>query len=177
MKIEGGGHDLEKNIKFISYYFGYFLLFVFLFSILWSMKWDESVRMFPLYSAVPGSIFVLISLTHGYFKIKSGEDTLILTIEDSKTLIGMVKFLGFLTIIVVFSIILGQKIVLPIFIFLFCRYWASLSLKISIIYCFLGWSILVSFYEYVLTIFWYPSLIGDFINSLYANNHLLRLLF
>ena len=167
----------EKNIKFISYYFGYFLLFVFLFSILWSMKWDESVRMFPLYSAVPGSIFVLISLTHGYFKIKSGEDTLILTIEDSKTLIGMVKFLGFLTIIVVFSIILGQKIVLPIFIFLFCRYWASLSLKISIIYCFLGWSILVSFYEYVLTIFWYPSLIGDFINSLFANNHLLRLLF
>ena len=154
-----------------------FTTLFFLFSILWSMKWDESVRMFPLYSAVPGSIFVLISLTHGYFKIKSGEDTLILTIEDSKTLIGMVKFLGFLTIIVVFSIILGQKIVLPIFIFLFCRYWASLSLKISIIYCFLGWSILVSFYEYVLTIFWYPSLIGDFINSLYANNHLLRLLF
>ena len=100
-----------------------------------------------------------------------------ITVEDSKTLIGMVKFLGFLTIIVVFSIFLGQKIVLPIFIFLFCRYWASLSLKISIIYCFLGWSILVSFYEYVLTIFWYPSLIGDFINSLYANNHLLRLLF
>ena len=94
-----------------------------------------------------------------------------------EVLVGMIFFLLAVSAVVAGALVIGQKLAIPIFILLFCRFWAKFSWTFSFAYAAAGWIVLVGFYERVLTIFWQPSLLGGLAKDVFGVNAPLWLFF
>ena len=73
------------------------------------------------------------------------------------------QFFGYLLAMVLMMLLLGQKIVLPLFIFVYLMRWGKYNWRISIGYALGGWLMMVCFYDRILDLLWYPSWISTWL--------------
>ena len=125
-EVEKKSHD-GKTIPVVSLGLGVFFFALFLFAAWWSSQWDYGVRLFPQFAAILGSFLAGAALLQGLLKVRAAEPGALVDADQRSSLKGMAVFMGCLAIIVASSMLVGQKISLPLFILWFCRYWASFS--------------------------------------------------
>lgn len=165
------------EIPLLSMVLGVFFFAVLAFAALWSLQWSYSVRLFPMAAATIGSVLAAGALIQGHFRMRSAGTTLALQPNQVEILQGMVKFFLAILVVVLGTLLIGQKLALPLFILSFCRFWAGFTLRFSVAYAIAGWLVLVLFYESVLTIFWQPSLLGDLAKDIFGSDAPLWMLF
>lgn len=156
------------EIPLVSTGLGVVLLILFSAAALWSLQWSQNVRLFPLAASTLGAVLCVAALIQGRIRMNAAGIVHKLQANQTEVLHGMVVFLGVMLVLVLSALVIGQKLALPLFILLFCRYWAKFSWRFAISYALAGWVVLVGFYEVVLTIFWQPSLAGDAAKALFG---------
>ena len=165
------------EIPIVSSGIGIFLLVVFVVCAFLALDWSYSVRLFPLSACILGAVLVICALVQGLVRMRVIGVTHRLMGAQREVLVGMIFFLLAVSAVVAGALVIGQKLAIPIFILLFCRFWAKFSWKFSFAYAAAGWIVLVGFYERVLTIFWQPSLLGGLAKDVFGVNAPLWLFF
>ena len=160
LKAEEAQSSLDE-IPIVSTGLGVFLILIFLGCMILALDWSHTVRLFPISACIFGAAMCGFALVQGSLRMRKIGLTYDLMDNQRQVLSGMVQFLLIVSAIVVGALVIGQKLVIPIFILFFCRLWAGFSWKFSMAYAVAGWIVLVGFYESVLTIFWQPSYLGE----------------
>ena len=63
-------------------------------------------------------------------------------------------------------LLIGQKIAIPIFIFLYLIFWARRSISVGLVYASLGWMFLVVFYDRIIHMQFHQPYLADTMASL-----------
>ncbi|MBL6864662.1 MAG: tripartite tricarboxylate transporter permease [Rhodospirillales bacterium] len=153
----------------ISFPFAILLFLLFCWAAYEADSWPDSVREFPIMSAVPGAVMVFFILFFDGKKLLSeitfhGNFSSALKYSSEKAMLkSATQFFGYLLAMVLIMLLLGQKIVLPLFIFVYLMRWGKYNWRISIGYALGGWVLMVCFYDRILDLLWYPSWISTWL--------------
>ena len=158
----GGGEGGERN-PVLSLPFAVVLFAVFAWAALEALEWPEDVRRFPLTAAIPGAAMTLwIILLDGRAarRAVSAAGSLVAAFREAAQqafLARALGFLGYLLAMLVIMPVIGQKLVLPLFVFVYLIRWGRYGWRAAAGYAFVGWLALVGFYDRIIQLQWYPS--------------------
>jgi TctA family transporter len=139
------------------------LLIMFVLAAYTALSWPVPVRQFPLLIAVPGvllSILIagrdLASLVAERKTSDSWKHTLAQSGKEAWLDQGL-PFFGYVIGMIVLTLLVGQKIALPLFIGVYILRWSDYSERIAVIYALTAWVILVLFYDRIMSLLFHPS--------------------
>ena len=160
--MPGGGEGGERN-PVLSLPFAVVLFAIFVWAALEALQWPEEVQRFPLIAAVPGAAMTLwIILLDGRAarEAVSSAGSLVAAFHaatEQALLTRTLGFLGYLLAMLMLMPVIGQKLVLPLFVFLYLIRWGHYDWRAAAGYAFAGWLFLVGFYDRIMQLQWYPS--------------------
>ena len=140
----------------VSLPFSIIVLCVFVGSVYIAADWDIRVSQFPLAVSVPGALLALLAI---YFDGKAlsrarinASDWLSVLKEASHQAVlpKSMKFISAIIGMILVTLFVGQKIAVPLFIFLYLMLWAKRSVSVSFLYTSLAWFFLVLFYDRII---------------------------
>lgn len=164
-KTKEAPKSVEGNTKnpYVSLPLGIFLAFVFIGGGSMSLDWPEAAMQFPFIICVPAGFIVLTILIQEVREVQinlrsSGSLGASLQQASQKAYLAKaVKFFSYLFVVLLVSMVVGQKIALPLFVFFYLRRWGGYGKRLSLIYALCSWVAIVAFYDRVMHLFWYPS--------------------
>ena len=148
---EGRGFNPVVSLPFSSV-----VLCVFVGSVYIAADWDIRVSQFPLAVGVPGALLALLAI---YIDGKAlsrarinASDWLSVLKEASHQAVlpKSMKFISAIIGMILVTLFVGQKIAVPLFIFLYLMLWAKRSVSVSFLYTSLAWFFLVLFYDRII---------------------------
>lgn len=125
--------------------------------------WPSTVAEFPLVAAIPGLVLVFCTLIRdgrGYLAEVSKHGSLGLAWRHAteEALLGRaIIFFGYLITMILVMLVIGQKLVLPIFIAVYLVRWGHYSWRAALSYAVGGWVFLIVFYDRIMNLLWHPS--------------------
>ena len=119
IKAEEAQSSLDE-IPIVSTGLGVFLILIFLGCMVLALDWSYSVRLFPISACIFGAAMCGFALVQGSLRMRKIGLTYDLMDNQRQVLSGMVQFLLIVSAIVVGALVIGQKLVIPIFILFFC---------------------------------------------------------
>jgi putative tricarboxylic transport membrane protein len=138
-----------------------FALFAYAFFV--SQEWPESAQQFPFTIAVPAVFFAfytlmvdsrdLVRAVHDNGSIAQVWQKAAKTIHFDQ----MSTFFAYLFGVLLLTLLVGQKIAMPIYMYVYLVRWGKYSPKVALIYAFCGYLVLVGFYDRVMHLFWHES--------------------
>ena len=140
----------------VSMPFSIIVLCVFVGSVYIAADWDIRVSQFPLAVGVPGALLALLAI---YIDGKAlsrarinASDWLSVLKEASHQAVlpKSMKFISAIIAMILVTLFVGQKIAVPLFIFLYLMLWAKRSISVSFLYTSLAWFFLVLFYDRII---------------------------
>ena len=140
----------------VSLPFSIIVLCVFVGSVYIAADWDIRVSQFPLAVGVPGALLALLAI---YIDGKAlsrarinASDWLSVLKEASQQAVlpKSMKFISAIIGMILVTLFVGQKIAVPLFIFLYLMLWAKRSVSVSFLYTSLAWFFLVLFYDRII---------------------------
>ena len=140
----------------VSLPFSVIVLCVFVGSVYIAADWDIRVSQFPLAVGVPGALLALLAI---YIDGKAlsrarinASDWLSVLKEASQQAVlpKSIKFISAIIGMILVTLFVGQKIAVPLFIFLYLMLWAKRSVSVSFLYTSLAWFFLVLFYDRII---------------------------
>ena len=140
----------------VSLPFSIIVLCVFVGSVYIAADWDIRVSQFPLAVGVPGALLALLAI---YIDGKAlsrarinASDWLSVLKEASHQAVlpKSMKFISAIIGMILVTLFIGQKIAVPLFIFLYLMLWAKRSVSVSFLYTSLAWFFLVLFYDRII---------------------------
>ena len=140
----------------VSLPFSVIVLCVFVGSVYIAADWDIRVSQFPLAVGVPGALLALLAI---YIDGKAlsrarinASDWLSVLKEASHQAVlpKSMKFISAIIGMILVTLFIGQKIAVPLFIFLYLMLWAKRSVSVSFLYTSLAWFFLVLFYDRII---------------------------
>ena len=172
-RIQGEGAEKNPPISFFVLAF-LFVAFIWapyeaFYSPWENSAWPRSVRQFPLTFAIPGAVFILIILSHELRNLReaileNGSLSVVwIKAKERALLMKGMQFFAYLIAMVLAMLVIGQKIALPIYVYIYLRRWGNYSRRISATYALFGYAVLIGFYEKTLHLFWFPSLIPEWL--------------
>ena len=155
--------DEDKTDPAMSLFVGLLLLGVFIATMIPTLEWPVFVRAFPLIAIVPGMIMVIFTVI-GELRLKSGETqsswaSLIQASFSADTNRKAASFFAYLIGAIILSLLIGQKLALPMFVFFYLTRWGKYSKAQAGLYSFGCWVLLIGFYDRVVSLFWHKSLL------------------
>jgi putative tricarboxylic transport membrane protein len=156
------GEGAQKN-PVVSLPFTFVLLFVFVWAGIESLKWPAFAWEFPIAISFPAALMVIITLikdTREFIVERKAHDSLVSYVKVGLNALDLKTsflFYGWILLIILVTMILGQMITLPLFIALYLLRWGGYSWKVCFSYAACCWLILYAFYDQILHIFWHPS--------------------
>ena len=140
----------------VSLPFSVIVLCVFVGSVYIAADWDIRVSQFPLAVGVPGALLALLAI---YIDGKAlsrarinASDWLSVLKEASHQAVlpKSMKFISAIIGMILVTLFVGQKIAVPLFIFLYLMLWAKRPVSVSFLYTSLAWFFLVLFYDRII---------------------------
>ena len=140
----------------VSLPFSIIVLCVFVGSVYIAADWDIRVSQFPLAVGVPGALLALLAI---YIDGKAlsrarinASDWLSVLKEASHQAVlpKSMKFISAIIGMILVTLFVGQKIAVPLFIFLYLMLWAKRSVSVSFLYTSLAWFFMVLFYDRII---------------------------
>jgi len=170
-KILGKVKAVDDNVKAvdtdtnsaISLPFSLVLLGVFAWAGYTALDWSLPVRQFPLMIAVPGMLLSLIIVArdlNSLFVAKKTIGNWKLTYQQAAKkawLAEAVPFFGYVIGMIVLTLLVGQKIAIPLFIGTYIVRWSHYSKRVAVAYALAAWLIMVFFYDQVMSLLFHPS--------------------
>lgn len=156
------GEGSGKNPA-LSLFVAFSLFVVFLGAAYIAMDWPSLVRQIPLLISVPGALLALIVFgrdaahlvrekgDHGNWKA-----TLAHASHDS-VLVKAGIFFTYLIGMVVLSLLIGQKLAVPIFVGVYLLRWGNYSKRVALAYALGVWAVLVFFYGQTMDLLFHTS--------------------
>jgi len=140
------------------------LLFgVFVWAGVTALDWPPPVRQFPLLISVPGALLSLVviirDLVH-VFETKKGAGSWKVTLQQASKdawLAEALPFFAYVFGMIAVTLLVGQKIALPLFIGVYLVRWGRYRKRIAVAYALGGWAVLVFFYDQVMNLLFHPS--------------------
>ena len=131
-----------------------------------SLDWPKSVKQLPLLVTTVGAILSLGVFYQDARQLQTSRSALgswATTVTDGLRR-GMIpeaaKFFAYLTGMVLLTLIVGQKIALPVLLAVYLWRWGGYSLQFSLAYGLAGWVVIVGFYDRIMGLTFYPSWLG-----------------
>jgi hypothetical protein len=158
------GEGVERN-PLISLPFSFALGIMFVWAAVESVPWPAEVKQFPIIIAIPGAILVFITLFHDtrdLMRARTAAGSLgevVSTFSDQAVLPKALIFFGYLVTMLLMTLVVGQKIAMPIFIGFYLWRWGGYGLRVCFGYALGGWAFLVLFYDQVMHLLFHPSLL------------------
>ena len=140
----------------ISLPFSVIVLGVFVGAILIAADWDIRVSQFPLAVGVPGALLALLAVYidgKALSRIRINALDWLSVLRESSQQAVLPKSLKFISAIIgmiLITLLVGQKIAVPLFIFLYLMLWAKRSLSVSFLYTSSAWFFVVLFYDRII---------------------------
>jgi putative tricarboxylic transport membrane protein len=165
------GEASEKNPA-ISLPISLLLFVVFIWAAYTALDWPPPVRQFPLLIAVPAvllSLTVIIKDMAHLQATKKAAGSWQLTLRKAGQDAWLAEALPFFTYVfgmIVMTLIVGQKIALPLFIGVYVVRWGHYSKRVAVAYALSAWAILVFFYDQVMSLLFHPSYLALWLRPL-----------
>ena len=140
----------------VSLPFSIIVLCVFVGSVYIAADWDIRVSQFPLAVGVPGALLALLAIYIDGRALNrariNASDWLSVLKEASQQAVlpKSMKFISAIIGMILVTLFVGQKIAVPLFIFLYLMLWAKRSVSVSFLYTSLAWFFLVLFYDRII---------------------------
>ena len=131
-----------------------------------SLDWPASVRQLPVLVTTVGAILslgVLFQDTRNLLRAHKVFGTWAATLAEGWQRAMMPKateFIAYLVGLILVTLLVGMKIALLLMLVMYLRHWGGLSLKFSLTYGLVGWLVIIGFYDRILGLTFYPSLLG-----------------
>jgi putative tricarboxylic transport membrane protein len=162
------GEGREINLVFS---FPFTLIIFILFICAWyeALEWPTSVKQFPIAIAIPGLIFTTLIIVRDFQNLRTeinnsgGLGQAILISSRDAALFKSSKFFGYLIAMFLTTLVVGQKISLPFFVFMYLTKWAKYRIRTALIYSLASWTVLIIFYDRVLHLFWHPAWLSNWL--------------
>lgn len=157
---EGG----EKN-ALISLPFTIVLCIMFVWAAFESLPWPSEVKQFPFNIAVLASGLVFITLYYDLrdfaraWAVEGSLAAVVDSLSEKAVLPKALKFFGYLIAMTLLTLVVGQKIALPVFIGMYLWRWGGYGPRVSLGYAIGGWAFIVLFYDQVMHLLFHPSLL------------------
>lgn len=137
-----------------------------------ALDWPPAVRQFPLLIAVPGvllSLVVVIRDATGLIQARQAVGNWTLTFKKANEdawLAAALPFFGYLIGMIVLTLLVGQKIAIPVFIGIYLLRWGQYSKWLAATYALGAWVILVFFYGQIMSLLFHPSYLEGWLNGI-----------
>ena len=140
----------------VSLPFSIIVLCVFVGSVYIAADWDIRVSQFPLAVGVPGALLALLAIYidgKALSRVRINASDWLTVLKESfhqAVLPKSLKFISAIIGMILVTLFVGQKIAVPLFIFLYLMLWAKRSVSVSFLYTSLAWFFLVLFYDRII---------------------------
>ena len=128
-----------------------------------ALVWPPPVRQFPLLITVPGALLSLVVVMRDFVHLietKKAVGAWKITLQQASKdawLGEALPFFGYLFGAIVLTLLVGQKIAIPLFIAVYIVRWGHYRKRIAVAYALCAWAILVFFYDQVMNLLFHPS--------------------
>ncbi len=163
IKIDLPEKKAPRKTPLISLVVSVTLLITFAVAAVFALDWPPQVRQFPLLICVPGallSLVVVIDDARSVLASRKAAGSWQVVFSDASQNVWMAKALPFfvyLVGLVVLTMLVGQKIALPVFVAIYLLRWGQYAKRIAFAYAACVWGIMVLFYGQVMSILFHPS--------------------
>ena len=140
----------------VSLPFSVIVLCVFVGSVYIAADWDIRVSQFPLAVGVPGALLALLAIYidgKALSRVRINASDWLTVLKKSfhqAVLPKSLKFISAIIGMILITLFVGQKIAVPLFIFLYLMLWAKRSVSVSFLYTSLAWFFLILFYDRII---------------------------
>jgi len=151
----------------ISLPFGVVLMSCFGYAAITAAEWPEEVGLFPIVVAVPGLTLAGVACfndLHGIRDFLRNKKTLpevFMNAFNKSTLARSTQFVLLLVGMIFLMLIIGQKLALPIFIYIYLIWWGKKPRVLSLTYALFGWGLLVFFYDRIINLVFHVPLLQE----------------
>jgi len=164
------GNSEETNPA-VSLLFSLLLCAAFVWAAFTAIDWPPPVRQFPLLIAVPGSLLSLMvviqdlkQLIESKSQAGSWETTLRQASADA-WFAQALPFFGYVFGMIGLTLLVGQKIALPLFIGIYVVRWGHYRKRVAVAYALGAWAILVFFYDQVMSLLFHSPYLAQWFRS------------
>jgi putative tricarboxylic transport membrane protein len=137
-----------------------------------SLNWPPPVHQFPLLITVPGALLSLAVVTRNLVKLFAAKSVLgtwsVILRQASKDawLAAALAFFAYVFGMIVLTLLIGQKIALPVFVGVYLVRWGHYRKRVGVTYALATWVILVFFYDQVMNLLFHPSYLALWLQPL-----------
>lgn len=169
-KIPATGEAAERNPA-VSLPISFLLSTGFIWAAYTALAWPVPVRQFPLLITVPGAVLSIVVMVRDLVDLLArkraagGWGATLQQAGKDAWLAKALPFFAYLAGLVLFTLLVGQKIALPVFIGAYLLRWGRFSLRVAIAYALGSWAVLVFFYDYVMQLLFHPSLLETWLQT------------
>lgn len=160
--INNVGEGNETN-PLVSLPLGLFFTCIFAYAAFEALQWPKTVRELPLLASAIGLALMLAAMRKEYQAVlgelrkAGGLGAAWVSASAQAFLPGAMAYFGYLGMLMLVTLLIGQKLALPLLIFAYLIRWGKFTWRIALVYSVCGWMFLVGFYDRVMQVFWYPS--------------------
>ena len=121
---------------------------------------------------MPGAALALLAVYmdgKALSRVRSNAADWLSVVREASELAVLPKSLKFISAIIgmiLITLLVGQKIAVPLFIFLYLMLWAKRSLYVSFMYTSLAWFFLVLFYDRIIHMQFHQPYLASFIEAI-----------
>jgi len=165
---QSAGEGAEKN-SVLSFPLALVLVPLFAWAGSEALHWDRFMRQFPLFVGFTGTFLALLVLfsdtreLRRELKSAGGLRHAVRTASEKGDLSKALPFFGYLIAVILITLVLGQKVVLPLFVGFYLRRWGRYSWRVTLIYALCTWGFMVGFYDRLLHMMWYESWLWEWL--------------
>ncbi len=156
------GEASERNPA-ISLPISLTLFVIFAWAAFTALSWPPPVRQFPMLISVPGAVLALFVGIHDLrqlLAVKRDTGTWKVTLEKAREdawLGAGLPFFAYLIGLIVLTLLVGQKLAIPLFIGVYLLRWGHYGKRIAVAYALGAWALLVFFYGEIMSLLFHPS--------------------
>lgn len=155
--------DTEAKSPLLSLSVSILLLIMFIFAVLSAREWPALVKQFPLLICIPGIVLALVLVFFDSRLVLASRNTagnwggVIAQAGNDIWFKKSLPLFFYLVGLVLLSMLVGQKIALPLLIVFYLLRWGNYSKAVAIGYGVAVWLIMVFFYGQVMKLLFHPS--------------------
>lgn len=148
-----------------------FFFALFVVAYVYAQDWPSSVKQFPIVLGACGALFSGVAVFNdgrqfaSIFSQDGGIKTAAASASRDALLPKAVLFFATVLGMILLMLVIGQKLALPIFIAFYLAVWGRYGWKTCLIYGGCAWVFMIAFYDRVMHLFWYPSILSDFLRD------------
>ena len=153
------------------------ILILFAGAIVMAFEWDNvEVHMFPFAIAIPGACLAALAVfgdSRAFARVRArtaGFGQMLADAAESSLLRRSIYFIAMLMAMAIVMLFIGQKLAIPLFMFLYLIYWGKYAKWVGALYAFVGWLFLIILYDRIIHLNFHIPVFNDWLIKIAPEN-------